>query len=95
MKISLGPVLYFWSADKLREFYREIAGSSVDIVYLGETICSKRRSLTLAEWIEIGEELQSAGKEVVLSTLALLEAESELKSLKRICKKKKKKKRTK
>jgi collagenase-like PrtC family protease len=85
VRISLGPVLYFWSADKLREFYREIAGSSVDIVYLGETICSKRRSLTLAEWIEIGEELQSAGKEVVLSTLALLEAESELKSLKRIC----------
>ncbi len=85
MKISLGPILYFWPEEKIRSFYRQVADSPVDIVYLGETICSKRRSLNTDQWIEIARELKAAGKEVVLSTLALLEAESELKSLRRIC----------
>lgn len=85
MKLSLGPILYYWPEEQIRQFYREIADSAVDIVYLGETICSKRRSLNLEQWIEIGQQLQAAGKEVVLSTLALLEAESELKSLRKIC----------
>ncbi|MBT7308560.1 MAG: U32 family peptidase [Gammaproteobacteria bacterium] len=86
IKISLGPVLYYWSEEQLRTFYRQVATAPVDIVYLGETICSKRRSLSSEQWIEIGHELQAAGKEVVLSTLALLEAESELKQLRKICK---------
>ncbi|MBT3719579.1 MAG: U32 family peptidase [Gammaproteobacteria bacterium] len=85
MKLSLGPILYYWPEEQIRQFYREIADSAVDIVYLGETICSKRRSLNLEQWVEIGQQLQAAGKEVVLSTLALLEAESELKSLRKIC----------
>ncbi len=85
MKISLGPVLYYWSEEKLRQFYGQIAESPVDIVYLGETICSKRRSLNTDQWIEIARQLKAAGKEVILSTLALLEAESELKTMRRIC----------
>jgi len=85
MKISLGPVLYYWPADTLREFYQQVAHWPVDIVYLGETVCGKRRTFTLAEWMEIGFQLQSAGKEVVLSTLSLLEAESELKTLRNWC----------
>lgn len=85
MKLSLGPVLYFWSRDDLLEFYRQVADWPVDIVYLGETVCSKRRSLALDDWLMLARELTAAGKEVVLSTLALLEAESELKSLERIC----------
>lgn len=85
MKISLGPILYFWPEEDIRSFYRKVAESPVDIVYLGETICSKRRSLNTDQWIEIAQQLKTAGKEVVLSTLALLEAESELKTLRRIC----------
>ncbi|WP_057955244.1 U32 family peptidase [endosymbiont of Ridgeia piscesae] len=85
MKLSLGPVLYFWSRDDLFTFYEEVAEMPVDIVYLGETVCSKRRSLSTADWIELGERLSQAGKQVVLSTLALLEAESEMKTLRRIC----------
>lgn len=85
MKISLGPILYFWSEDDIRSFYRKVAESPIDIVYLGETICSKRRSLNTDQWLEIAQQLKAAGKEVVLSTLALLEAESELKTLRRIC----------
>ncbi|OGT20981.1 MAG: U32 family peptidase [Gammaproteobacteria bacterium RBG_16_57_12] len=57
----------------------------MDIIYLGETICSKRRALRTQEWMELAEELAAAGKQVVLSTLALLEAESEIITLRKIC----------
>jgi collagenase-like PrtC family protease len=85
MKLSLGPVLYYWSRDDYLEFYRQAEQWPVDIVYLGETVCSKRRNLGVEDWMEVAERLAAAGKEVVLSTLALLEAESELKTLRRIC----------
>lgn len=85
MKLSLAPVPYFWSHETLHTFYSRIAESPVDIVYLGETICSKRRTLRLAQWLEVAEQLQAAGKQVVLSSLMLLEAESELNSLRRLC----------
>ncbi|MBT3308849.1 MAG: U32 family peptidase [Gammaproteobacteria bacterium] len=85
MKISLAPIAYYWSEEDIRTFYRQVAETPVDIVYLGETICSKRRSLNSDQWIEIAQELAQAGKTVVLSTMVLLEAESELKTLRRIC----------
>lgn len=85
-KLSLGPVLYYWSQNDLYDFYRQAAEMPVDIIYLGETVCSKRRSLKTQEWIEIAENLsETTNKQIVLSTLALLEAESELKTLRRIC----------
>ncbi len=67
------------------DFYRAIESTSVDIVYLGETVCSKRRSFRHRDWIEAAERLQVAGKEVVLSTLALLEANSELGYVRKLC----------
>ena len=85
MKLSLGPIQYYWSIDKVREFYTQAKDWPVDIVYLGEVVCSKRRELRLLDWLEIADMLEVAGKEVVLSTLALLEAESELISLQKIC----------
>lgn len=83
--LSLGPVLYYWSREDLLDFYAQVAGSPVDIVYLGETVCSKRRSLRLDDWLALGERLLDAGKQVVLSSLALIEAESELKAMRRLC----------
>ncbi len=85
MKITLGPVLYYWPAETLHRFYEEAATWPVDVVYLGETVCSKRRSFRFDDWMAVARRLADAGKEVVLSTLALLEAESELKTLRRIC----------
>ena len=85
MRISLGPVLYYWSRDDLIDFYARIADTEVDIVYLGETICSKRRTLRSEDWMQLAEQLTAAGKEVVLSTLTLIEAGSELGAMKRLC----------
>ena len=84
-KLSLGPVPYFWPREALLEFYARMADAPVDIVYLGETVCAKRRSLKGPEWLELAARLQAAGKQVVLSSLTLLEAGSELASLKRLC----------
>lgn len=66
------------------EFYAGIEREPVDIVYLGETLCSKRRELRFADWLDIAQRLSSAGKEVVWSTLTLIEAESELATLRRL-----------
>ena len=84
-KLSLGPLLYYWSRDDVFNFYESIVDTAIDIVYLGETVCSKRRLIRPEAWLEIASMLQDAGKEVVLSTLTLLEANSELSSLRKIC----------
>ncbi len=84
MKLALGPLLYFWSREEVFDFYKRVARLPVEIVYLGETVCSKRRTLTLADWQALARTLTSAGKEVVLSTLTLMEAESELRAMRRI-----------
>ena len=86
MKLSLGPILYYWSKEQLQAFYEQIAETPVDIVYLGETVCSKRRSYNYQDWIEQAKKLQDKGKQVVLSSMTLLEAESDLKTLQRLCK---------
>ncbi len=84
MKLSLGPLQYFWPRDRTLAFYREAAHWPVDVVYLGETVCSKRRELGTRDWIALADELADAGKDVVLSSLALTEAESELNAVMRM-----------
>lgn len=84
-KLSLGPLLYYWPRDEVFRFYESIADTNVDIVYLGETVCSKRRLLRPDAWLQLAGLLREAGKEVVLSTLTLLEANSELSALRKIC----------
>lgn len=84
-KLALGPVLYYWPKEKLLEFYEQISTTPLDIIYLGETVCSKRHALNTADWLDLAERLSASGKEIILSTMALLEAESELKTLRRLC----------
>ncbi len=84
-RLSLGPVLYFWPEAELRAFYAAAADAPLDIVYLGETVCAKRRSFDLDDWLQIAEQLTRRGKQVVLSAMTLLESESELKQLRRLC----------
>jgi collagenase-like PrtC family protease len=85
IKLSLGPILYYWPRQQVVDFYKRMLELPLDIVHLGETICSKRNQLRTDDWFELAERFAASGKQVVLSTLALLEAESELKRLRRIC----------
>lgn len=85
MKLSIGPIQYFWQREQVLDFYNTVAGSAAEIIYLGEVICSKRRLINTADWLAIGKELEQAGKEVILSSLTLLEAASEVGMLKKLC----------
>jgi len=84
MKLSLGPLLYYWSREDTLAFYEAAASWPVDIVYLGETVCSRRHLLRLPDWLDLADRLSDAGKEVVLSTLPLTESESDLKLVRKI-----------
>ncbi|MGI2154220.1 U32 family peptidase [Shewanella oncorhynchi] len=83
MKISLGPLLYCWQKQQVADFYQQVAASQIPLVYLGEAVCSRRRELKWGDYLELAQMLKQAGKEVVLSTLALIEAPSEYTELKR------------
>ena len=81
-RLSLGPLLYYWPRQQTFDFYDEIANSTVDVVYLGETVCARRHELDASDWLTIGQKLQAAGKEVVYSSQVLLESESDIRRLK-------------
>lgn len=83
MKYSLGPVLYYWPKETLEKFYQAAAKSRADVIYLGEAVCSKRRATKVGDWLDMAKMLANEGKQVVLSTLALVQAPSELGELKR------------
>lgn len=83
MKYSLGPVLWYWPTDTLADFYQAAAQSSADIVYLGESVCSKRRATRFNQWMEFARLLAESGKKVAFSTLALVQSASELQEIKR------------
>ena len=80
---SLGPLLYFWPKADVETFYQQASQSAARDIYLGETVCSKRREMKLTDWMELARELQNAGKRVILSTLALIQSPSELKEMQR------------
>lgn len=84
LKLSLAAIQYYWPRAAVFEFYEKIAHSAIDIVYLGETVCSRRHELRLADWLEIADRLRDAGKQVVLSTLILIESNMDLATMRRL-----------
>lgn len=83
MKYALGAVLYYWPKTDIEAFYQAAASSSADIIYLGENVCTKRREMKVGDWLDLAKAVAASGKQVVISTLALLQAPSELNELKR------------
>jgi collagenase-like PrtC family protease len=71
-RLTLGPLLFNWPADRYKDFYCRIADEApLDRVCIGEVVCFKRQPF-LQECIPIViERLERAGKQVILSSLAL------------------------
>ncbi len=83
-RLTLGPLFFNWPAEKRRDFYARVADESdIDVVYLGEVVCSKREPFFEKDLPKIAERLKKAGKEVIFSTLALVTSEREIKAIAR------------
>ena len=84
MKLSLGPLQYYWQRSTVFDFYEAMAATAVDTVYLGEVTCSRRHELRLSDWLDVARLLREAGKSVVLSTMVLLESGSDVGAMQKI-----------
>lgn len=80
-QISIGPLLYYWPKAQVAQFYQQLADSPASVIYLGETVCSKRREFSFADYLHTAQLLHEAGKQVILSGLTLLESQADLRAL--------------
>lgn len=79
MDLTVGPNFFFWSAEAVRAFYRDLTLAPVARVVLGELVCSKRLPFWQGEIPGAVETLLSAGKEVAITSLALITLKRERK----------------
>lgn len=84
-QISVGPLLYYWPRQRTLNFYAELADSAADIIYVGETVCSRRHELRADDWLDLARDLRATGKTVVLSGRTLIETGAEAHAGKKLC----------
>jgi len=84
MELTLGPILFEWKRDEVIRFYEEVAGMDIDVVYLGEVVCTRKLALDFDDIGRIAEGLTGSGKKVVLSSLAVVSNEDELEFTRRL-----------
>jgi collagenase-like PrtC family protease len=78
-KLTLGSVLFNWKPETLRDFYFRMADEAeVDAIHVGEVVCSKRTPFFEPFIPEIVERITASGKQVVLSSLALIMTDREI-----------------
>ncbi|MCO1335778.1 U32 family peptidase [Microbulbifer sp. OS29] len=86
MQLALGPAQYYWRRNDINHFYEAMLSTPLDIIYLGEVVCGKRHELRAADWLERARILAEAtDKQIVLSTLTLLESNADLNWVRKIC----------
>lgn len=66
MKLTLGPVLFYWQRQSIMDFYADMAQQPLDVIYMGETVCSKRRALSLDDWTGLAREVREADRKSVV-----------------------------
>ena len=84
LQLALGPILTYWPRAAVFDFYQQVAEGPADIVYIGETVCSRRHELKLADWLDVADLLADAGKQAVLSSQALIESQAEVSTMRKI-----------
>jgi len=72
LDLTVGPNAFFWSAEAVRAFYADVAIAPVARVVIGEWVCSKRLPFWQDEIPGAIEALLNAGKEVAVTSLALV-----------------------
>lgn len=84
--LTLGPVFFHWSPEKLADFYRRIADEApVDRVHVGEVVCGKRMPFSDPAWPDVIERLERGGKEVAISTLSAPATVRERRNVHELC----------
>jgi collagenase-like PrtC family protease len=79
MDLTVGPNQFFWTADRWAASYDELAKAPVDRIVLGEAVCSKRLPFFQDRIPDAIATLVAAGKEVALTSLALVTLKRERK----------------
>ena len=80
MDLTVGPNPFFWDAATVRGFYQGLAAAPVSRVVLGELVCSKRLPFWQNEIAPAAECLITAGKDVAITSLALVTLKRERKA---------------
>ncbi|SDX55095.1 Collagenase-like protease, PrtC family [Ruegeria halocynthiae] len=79
MELTIGPNQFFWPAETWSSFYDDLTHAPVDRIVLGELVCSKRLPFYQDRIPDAVSALIEAGKDVALTSLALVTLKRERK----------------